>query len=374
MVIISTMLRSTARHVALVIVALSALCVAAQATGRCEPQFPAKQQWLGGDAAYSIPLPDGRSVWIFGDTLYGDKRVVVGNEPRMVRNSIGISRCDEGKWELDYVMKRGADNGFEDFFKARKKDTWYWALDGFYHDNNLWVTALCLRNAKTELGFDTCGVDLAKVSGLEKDPQQWQVEIQPLIEDGVRAYPSSTAVVEGDFAYIFALYENGSRPLLVTRIPLTGLDNAAKNMQYLAKSGKWRKGFDPKNAKEVMAKGNTEMSIRYHPGLKQWIAVMNYPQMFSDKIISRTAPALTGPWGNEQVIYTMPEMQKSHAAYDADTFCYAGKEHPEFRDDDSILITYACNTRSVPKLATNMEIYFPQVVRIPLSKVKGDAK
>jgi len=66
----------------------------AQTTGSCTPSFPFQDGWLGADAAYSIPLPDVRSVWIFGDTLYGDKRIVVGNEPRMVRNSIGISRCN----------------------------------------------------------------------------------------------------------------------------------------------------------------------------------------------------------------------------------------------------------------------------------------
>src|ERR1700694_2011657 len=63
----------------------------------CEPSFPFKGSWWGADAAYSIPLPDGRSVWIFGDTLYGDRRVVEGNDPRMVRNSIGVSNCDRSK-------------------------------------------------------------------------------------------------------------------------------------------------------------------------------------------------------------------------------------------------------------------------------------
>src|SRR5689334_20141566 len=74
----------------------------------CTPAFPFRDGWWGADAAYSIPLPDRRSVWIFGDTLYGDKRVVVGNEPRMVRNSIGISRCKEGNWQLDYVIRQGS--------------------------------------------------------------------------------------------------------------------------------------------------------------------------------------------------------------------------------------------------------------------------
>src|SRR5271169_4278288 len=65
---------------------------------RLHPDFPFKGSWWGADAAYSIPLPDGRSVWIFGDTLYGDRRVVEGSDPRMVRNSLGISTCSDRGW------------------------------------------------------------------------------------------------------------------------------------------------------------------------------------------------------------------------------------------------------------------------------------
>lgn len=340
----------------------------------CTPRFPLRAPWLGADAAYSIPLPDGRSVWIFGDTLDGDKRSVKGDDPRMVRNSIGISKCDEAKWELKYVIKKGAGGEFRDFFKSEKKGTWYWALDGFYHDRSLWVTLLCIRavpvTTSAALGFETCGSDLAKVSGLDKDPQQWSVKIQPLVADGVKAYPSATTFTHDGFAYLFALYESGSRPLVLTRVPLARLEDAGKNLEYLARDGTWKPGFDPKSAKEIMAVGNTEMTVRYHPEMKKWLAVMNYPKMFSDKIIVRTAENFTGPWTEGKDIYEIPEMQKDKPGYDPDTFCYAAKEHPEFRTRDSILITYACNTMKVQKLTSNLGIYFPQVVRIPLTKIE----
>jgi len=88
----------------------------------CTPSFPFKDSWWGADAAYSIPLPDGRSIWIFGDTLYGDRRVVEGNEPRMVRNSIGISTCDSPDWKVEYVIRRGDKGQPQDFFQAQHKN------------------------------------------------------------------------------------------------------------------------------------------------------------------------------------------------------------------------------------------------------------
>ena len=339
---------------------------------QCTPEFPFKDGWWGGDAAYSIPLADGRTVWIFGDTLYGDKRVVVGKDPRMTHNSIGISTCKNGKWNVEYVIKRSPDGAPADFFPPRVKGTWYWALDGVRVKDELWITLLCIRPSTSSeseaLGFETCGADLARVRGLGSDAQKWQVTNYPLVADGVKAYPSSTTVVEGKHLYLFALYESGKRPLLVTRIPLAGLNAPAKNLQYLAKGGKWKPGFKPEDAQEVMAQGNSEMSIRYHAGRKQWLAVLNEPGLFTDKILLRTAPNLTGPWTDGQVIYRIPDVQKDAPGYDPDTFCYAGKEHPQFRQADSVLVTYACNTQKVAKLTTNLNIYYPKAVRITLPK------
>jgi len=347
------------------LVVARASAAAAQAPG-CIPTFPFAQGWWGADAAYSIPFPDGRTVWIFGDTLYGKDRFVEGNNPRMVRNSIGVSTCDAtGKWKLDYIIRKDAAGQPQDFFQARDKTYWYWALDGFFYQDNLWVTLVCVKDKPVE---GICGTDLAKVSNLSALPQEWKVEYFPLVPDGTHAYPSATAVVEGDYAYIFALYEKGPRPMLLVRIPLAGLNAPKENLQYLANDGTWKAGFDPAHAKRVMARGETEMSVRYHADLKEWVAVMNAPEWGSDKIILRTAPRLTGPWTKGKVIYQIPDMQPSAPAYDRDTMCYAGKEHPEFEPPGKLLFTYVCNTASVPKIVNNLTIYFPKTVVLPMAK------
>ena len=349
----------------------SALSAARMPDGsQCVPAFPLKAPWLGADAAYSIPLPDGRSVWIFGDTLYGDKRVVNGKDPRIVRNSIGISSCTNGKWNLEYVIRHNGEGAWQDFFQAQHKDTWYWALDGFVHGDDLWVTLLCIRKASSPkpdaFDFETCGADLAKVSGLNGDPQKWKVEYFPMVNDGVAAYPSATTVVSGDYVYLFALYEKGNRPMLLTRIPLGGLSDPARNMQYYSKSGAWKPGFTPADSMAVMEPGATEMTVRYHPELKKWLAVFKSPDLSTDQVLARTAAQISGPWSQGKVIYHVPEMKRGSPGFSKDTFCYAGKEHPEFRTPESILFTYVCNTADVPSIATNSDIYFPKVVRVPL--------
>jgi hypothetical protein len=335
----------------------------------CTPSFPLRQPWLGADDAYSIPLPDGRDVWIFGDTLYGKQRLVHGDAPEMVRNSIGVSTCKAGQWNIDYTIRHDAGNKYLDFFQEHYAGTWYWAMDGVEYDQALWVTLLCVRNSpkasSAALGFEICGTDLAQVTKLGADPNDWKVAYYPLVPETLHANPSASAVVYGDNLYLFTLYEEGSRPTVLTRIPLAGLQTAAKNLQYLGSDNQWHAGFVPAQAKPVMQHGAAEMSVRYHPELKKWISVLVDPVIFSDKVLLRTAPSLEGPWTDGDVIYHIPEMQKNSPEYDKDTFCYAGKEHPEFEKGD-LVFTYVCNTMNVKKLETEMGIYYPKVVRMKM--------
>jgi hypothetical protein len=210
---------------------------------------------------------------------------------------------------------------------------------------------------------------LARVSGLDHGPQQWRVSISPLVPDGTDSYPSAATLIDGGHMYIFSLVELGARPMALTRIPLSGLSAARKNLQYLASDGAWKTGFDPRHAMAVMDHGASEMSVRYHPELKKWIAVMMDPDVSSGRVLFRTADRLQGPWSVAQVIYHVPEMDKSSPDYDADNFCYAGKEHPEFEQPGSLVFTYVCNTLKVPKLADHLDIYYPQVVT---TKMPGD--
>ena len=361
---------------AVLVVLLCASARAQTAGATCTPAFPLQtgqaHGWLGADAAYSIPLSGGRDLWIFGDTLYGTERVVEGNVPQMVRNSIGVSTCRGGHWNIRYAIRHDAQGKPADFFHAQHPNTWYWALDGFRVGSDVWVTLLCIRatDDKSGMGFATCGSDLARIEspGSESpgpDPQQWKITYFPLVADGVQAYPSATTVVDGHYADLFALDEQGSKPLIAARVPLSGMNDPQGNLEYLARDGQWQKGFKPADAQAVMTPGTSELSIRYHPELKRWLAIMFDPTPFSPKILLRSAPAATGPWTDGQTIYSVPETKPGTPGYDKDTFCYAGKEHPEFEHGD-LVFTYVCNTFSVPKLASNLNIYFPRVIRVPM--------
>lgn len=338
----------------------------------CTPRFPLQtgvhNGWQGADVAYSIPQPNGSDVWIFGDTLYGTRRVVHGNAPVMVHSSIGISTCGPGgQWHLQYYIRKDSQGQPVSFFHPQHPKTWYWAMDGFRSGHDLWISLLCVRatGKSSVFGFATCGTDLARIHSPGSDPLHWKITYFTLVPDGAHAYPSASTVVTGKYVDLFAMDETKSRPLIASRIPLSGLNDPRANLEYLARDGAWRKGFDPANAKAVMSPGITELSIRYHPKLKKWLAVMFEPAGFSRHILLRTAPSPTGPWSKGHIIYSVPEMNPANPKYDKDTFCYAGKEHPEFEHGD-LVFTYVCNTMAVPKLVTEPYIYFPHAIRMPM--------
>src|SRR6266567_2680823 len=210
----------------------------AQAPGpdaSCAPKFPFLDQWLGSDVGSSVRLPDGRDFWIFGDTLYGEKRVVNGNDPVMVRNTVAVSTCKDGKFDIKYTIRKNA-NKEVDYFTARVPNTWYWALNGAYYKGELWVTLLCVTDDKSSaLGFRGCGADLAHIAGIgDPDPQKWKIDYQELVPDGVASYPTAVAVFEKEYLYVFSINDFGDGSQVVTRIPVSKLREPKKNLEYLA--------------------------------------------------------------------------------------------------------------------------------------------
>lgn len=361
------------KHVArLLLLFASSTCALAQGSPQhnCTPEFPYKQQWMGADAAYSIPLGDGRDVWIFGDTLYGDRRVVTGDDPRMVHNSIGVSTCNGSHWNVHYALRHDAKREPTSFFAPKTGPTYYWALAGARDGQDLWISLLCVRNSPKKpdagaLGFETCGTDLARVETSSAAPEKWKVSYFPLVPESVHANPSASALIRNGYLYFYTLYEKGSRPTILVRLKLSDMQDPKNALEYLASDGHWQKGLEPEKAKIVMQHGASEMSVNYHPELKKWVAVLVDPTMFSDKVLLRTSPSMEGPWTDGEVIYRIPEMQKNSSQYDPDTFCYAGKEHPEFERGD-LVFTYVCNTMKPKKLETKPEIYHPIAIRMKM--------
>lgn len=341
------------------------------AKAQCQPSFPYRDGWLGGDAAYSIQLSEGRSLWLFGDTLVGKKSQINRSHSKFVSSSIGISSCDEKNgWSIRYFWKNQYGANPRPVFDSGTPEYKYWVQDGFAYQGKVYIS-LAKVKSRPDLklfSFEYFGADLARISNPLDPPAEWKIEYFSLANG--KAYPGSSIVLEGEYAYFFALFEDvahNRRPMLLTRVPLNSLENPSSSMEYLDKERKWLPGFKPEDAFPVIEKGASEMTIRYHAKIHKWVAITTDPEHpFSNKIVLATSPAISGPWSQWQEIYEMPEMDVATTGYDKDTFCYAAKEHIEFGSEYSMLVTYVCNSSKLEKMIGNKNIYFPRAVKIQI--------
>ena len=354
--------------------------------------YPYRQGWLGGDAAYSVPLSPGRTLWLFGDTFIGaptatDRSATYG----MPRNSVGIANCPaSGACRMRYFWSHMGSKEPTAFFETGTDD-WYWPLDGFVSNGSLYIFLEAMHNQGTgAFGFDYSGVVLATISDFSGPPDKWKVKYQTVVrgnvvvpgtavvtEQGSGVNPFPAGAMGGEFAYLFtwAKLKNGTAHTGLTRIPLSKLESAALpegNWGYLTSENRWAHWTSPtlpEDAKHVMDAGHTEFTVKYHseggrPG--KWLAVMPSSEFMDKRAVYSVADSIGGPWTAPATLYTYPEMQSTNASYTTNVFCYADKEHPELEGGKDLVFTYACNSLKLPEVMADRVLYHPVLVTVPL--------
>jgi hypothetical protein len=336
------------------------------------PVFPYTGGWLGADGAYSIPLRPDKSLWLFGDTLVGDPGTTLrAHYKAMVRNSIGIGTCEPEKPCTIHYYWRNPDSAKpRSFFDTGKDDVWYWPLDGYldgYLDGGtLYLSLMVVRNrpgasSKDALGFEVVGTKWASVTNLSAPPDRWKISLRDMT--GGDMLPGVSIVANGSFLllYTHVTEAQGRGYIALLRVPRNKIADPASHWEYLGRDSKWRPGTPHGDALHVIDQPISEMSVRYHPQWKEWVAISAGPGATSNHIVARIAGTPLGPWSDPINIFQFLEMTPDREIYDHDTFCYAAKEHIEF-EESNLVVTYACNSFSFEKVINNMAIYRPQVV------------
>lgn len=340
--------------------------------GRPLPDFPYAEGWLGADDAYSISLGGDRSLWLFGDTLVADRDTKLRSQYKvMVRNSVGISHCPAGgSCSIRYYWRKPYTAGTRSFFDSGTDDLWYWPLDAFLDGKKLFVSLLAVRNkpkagAADALGFEIVGTKLATVSNALDSPDKWHISIEDLT-DG-HFWPGTSIIAEGQNVLWYTQVSEGEGKgyMTVLRVPKAKMAKPSSAWEYLNKEGVWKPGLPGSDAMHVIEQAISEMSVRYHPTIRKWIAIVPGPGFPTPQVDLRTADSPVGPWSAPQKLFEFPEMKSDRPGYDKDTFCYATKEHIEFTDS-KIALTYTCNSMVLAKTVANMDIYRPRVVILDL--------
>jgi Domain of unknown function (DUF4185) len=260
----------------------------------------------------------------------------------------------------------------QSFFDTGTDKLWYWPLDGFLAGKTLYVPLLAVRNkpgagSQDAFGFEIVGTKLATIHNALISPDAWHVGIQDLT--GAHLWAGVSMISEGEYVIWYTQVSKGEGRgyMAAMRVLQTKLARPSGAWQYLRKDGRWVRGLAQEDAMHVIEQPISEMSVRYHPSIKKWLAISTGPEFPSPRAVARTADSPVGPWSAPHTIYEFPEMKRDSPGFDKDTFCYAAKEHTEFMES-KIALTYVCNSMVFTKTVANMNIYRPRAVILDLPK------
>ncbi|CAN5313912.1 hypothetical protein BH23BAC1_BH23BAC1_22130 [soil metagenome] len=295
--------------------------------------------WTGGDATYSILLPDGRTLWIFGDTFLG----VVN--PDRSRPGTGLARntfvIQDGDQLTTYVKPDGSA-----FISPENKSWWYWPTDGTVFNDTLQVLLSAFRSTGEggSFGFEYASIDLA----LFTLPDLSLISIERRFTDPTIAF-GSCVLESDDYIYIYGAEKEGLHKYAnVARAP----------------------GGDLRNDWEYFNGSNWVSDLNQSAGsfndVSEQFAVFedngHYYMVSSHHLLGKQiylfdAPTPVGPWGNKRTIYCTPESGGNRWTYNAFV-------HPQFTENGEILISYNVNSFNFSELFKNADYYRPYFIRV----------
>lgn len=307
--------------------------------------------WIAADATYSIYLPDGSTLWLFGDTFIGevDENNAIVPGAKFIRNSAVLQ---EGETLTTLFSGTRQDPG--DFIPTPHPDsTWYWPEHGLVEGDSLRIFLAKFRHnpegppgfqfehAGNDIGtFTYPGLDFVHATPVEASFQNGVLYGDRILEDTTHLY----------------IYGRKSDPEFNIPYPHAARAPVGKLMEqeweFYDGTG-W--SHDPAATGRI---NNFQVSQQYSVSTYNGKYILLTQDIWlSPKIYTFTSSSPVGPWKNQRLIYTTPESA-------GDVFTYNAYVHPQFDENREMLVSYNVNG-DFWSIFSNVEIYRPRFVRIP---------
>ncbi|MDY9919390.1 hypothetical protein PSM36_1092 [Proteiniphilum saccharofermentans] len=323
--------------------------------------IPDQGSVTAGDGMYSIPLPDGRSIFLMGDSYIGT--VTNGQRPtsdRMYRNTYIV--YDNGKVSAIYGYggNRNASAAVPPGYPDEQK--WYWPGHGFVNGDKLYIfQTLMYQGGEGMWGFmyETTHILEYNLPGLELN------KITPIPFNGSPdIHYGMAALNDGDYNYIYAQVDirNDMDPITEVLVARTAVGNPYDNWQYYNGSG-W--SINPSDAVKLEGLSTVPVSSQFNVfKLRGKYVLLTQKKTFnSGEIYTFIADNPTGPWRNKQLIFRTYEQNTPHL------LTYNAMAHPQFEKDGMILVSYNVNTEVFAEQFSDVSTYRPRFFWIDIDKI-----
>lgn len=314
--------------------------------------------FTGGDATYSVLLPDGRTVWIFGDTFIGPVSAELTREktdPMYIRNCFVVQDGEQmttrhlGKPEEFRSMMIPDEVVYG--AKPNERDVWYWPGDGFVNGDTLNVFVSKFHQADTGMwGFEFLETEL--ISFLL--PQIEEVKKSKLSFADQTGIHFGHAVFEQD--QIIYVYGLGNGKPYVAKM---SIESVAGGWEFYTGNGWSDHVSDAQPMIDIEASEQfTVLKLQ-----NKYVLVTQLGSL-SRKVNAYTSTNPFGPWENEKLLFETPVDEKN-----AQLFTYNALVHPQFTKNRELLISYNTNSMKLKDHFLNADIYRPRFIRVPISLI-----
>lgn len=290
---------------------------------------------IASDGGFSIPLSNGKVLWLMGDSHINDYRASDGtmNWLFQVRNAGLLQPINDWKWQNTSTLI-GTDVSIPSYIKYTPDNKfWVWPNSGFQLGDTVYVyTGNLTAVGSGNFGFGSAGNDiLAKI----KFPEMTVVGSHQL--QSFNGINFGITFIKGADGYMY-VYGNKSSFILsdifLARFPLNNIyapwafwDGTAYNsdvMQAKSIAQGQSNGVDiaEVNGKYIMV--STEFSVGCNQGNRIYISTSDSP---------------TGPFTSNVPVYRITDTTQNDYP-----FFYAPVIHPEYTNSKGeVLVTYAIN-------------------------------
>lgn len=294
--------------------------------------------WTGGDATYSIPLPDGRIMWLFGDSFIGTvkpDRSRTGNA--FLRNAVMIQDGDQMTTLI---------GGATAFLAPSDPGWWYWPGHGLAHGDTLQVVFFGFKSTGGGAwDFAYASVDVATFHL----PDLSLISVERKVTDPPTNY-GACVLQDGDYTYLYGSEKVGlSKFMHVARVHGTDLNGAWEYFNGTA----WT--ADPAGSARVFAHVSDQFSVFKKDG---HYYLLTQHHILGDEIYIYDSNSPMIGFDHKKTVYCTPQ------SHQGNLFTYNAFAHTEFSDSNGLLVSYNVNSSVFGDLFQNADSYRPYFVRI----------
>ncbi len=301
--------------------------------------------WTGGDAAVSYKLPDGRVLWLFGDsfldTVYPNR-----TRPRVsfIHNTMVTTDAVGGNFKTYYG---GTQQSPLPYFKTTSKQ-YYWPAMAFMDEAKTKVYVF-MDKVKTLTGgtggFEVTGVDV----GILNYPD---LTIQKIVKFSTGYVINwAGASLEDEDGYIYIYGPESTTYNKYIHVARTPKNNPLSSVTYYNGTN-WV--------------GDSSKSVRLQDGVSESFSVfknegkyylLSQGNLLSKDIYLWDMQSPSGPFTNKRFVFTTPAKIGT-----TNIVTYNATAHPEFNQNNQLLVGYCTNSLKSAGLYNNADSYRPYFV------------